>query len=136
MSALANVQATAGIEDDEDYDDMASRPGNTIGQPSIMNGLNRSLIHTTSTISNAPNVPVQHAPAPVLFSDLLASALDAMGHLCNLLSLQCSCCSHRQCFSTDQLVYLMPSSLVLVQSRLRTTEQRSGKTYCTIEQGG
>lgn len=71
MSALANVQATAGIEDDEDYDDMASRPGNTIGQPSIMNGLNRSMIHTTSTISNAPNVPVQHAPAPVLSSDCL-----------------------------------------------------------------
>ena len=53
-----NVQATAGVDDDDDYDDIAGRPGNTIGQPSIMNGLNRQMIHTNSTISNAPNVPV------------------------------------------------------------------------------
>ena len=66
------------MEDDEDYDDMAGRPGNTIGQPSIMNGLNRSLVHTTSTISNAPNVPVLHGSAPVLIPEMLASALDAM----------------------------------------------------------
>ena len=79
VSASANVQATAGMEDDEDYDDMASRPGNTIGQPSIMNGLNRSLIHTTSTISNAPNVPVRHASAPVLIPGMPESTVDAMG---------------------------------------------------------
>ena len=52
------MQATAGVEDDDDYDDIAGRPGNTIGQPSIMNGLNRQMIHTNSTISNTPNVPV------------------------------------------------------------------------------
>ena len=52
------MQATAGMEDDDDYDDLAGRPGNTIGQPSIMNGLNRQMIHTNSTISNTPNVPV------------------------------------------------------------------------------
>ena len=52
------MQATAGVEDDDDYDDIAARPGNTIGQPSIMNGLNRQMVHSTSTISNAPNVPV------------------------------------------------------------------------------
>jgi len=52
------VQATAGVPDDEDYDDLSSRPGNTIGQPGIMRGLNRQMVHTTSTISNAPNVPV------------------------------------------------------------------------------
>ena len=51
-------QATAGMEDDEEFEGMNGRPGNTIGQPSIMNGLNRHMVHTTSTISNAPNVPV------------------------------------------------------------------------------
>ena len=56
--ASRNVQATAGVEDDDDYDDIAGRPGNTIGQPSIMNGLNRQMIHTNSAISNTPNVPV------------------------------------------------------------------------------
>ena len=53
------VQATAGMEDDEEFEGMNGRPGNTIGQPSIMNGLNRHMVHTTSTISNAPNVPVR-----------------------------------------------------------------------------
>ena len=53
-----HFQATAGMEDDEEFEGMTGRPGNTIGQPSIMNGLNRHMVHTTSTISNAPNVPV------------------------------------------------------------------------------
>ena len=57
-------QATAGMEDDEEFEGMNGRPGNTIGQPSIMNGLNRHMVHTTSTISNAPNVPVGPWPQP------------------------------------------------------------------------
>ena len=56
------LQATAGVDDSEDYEDMGGRPGSTIGQPSIMNGLNRQMVHTTSAISNAPNVPVSRLP--------------------------------------------------------------------------
>lgn len=57
-------QATAGMEDHEEFEEQdlaGARPGHTIGQPSIMTGMSRNLLHTNS-IASQPNVPVRAAP--------------------------------------------------------------------------
>ncbi len=51
-------QATAGVPDDEEYDEAESqRIGHTIGQPSVNAGMSRNLMHTNS-IASQPNLPV------------------------------------------------------------------------------
>ena len=51
-------QATAGVPDDEEYDEAESqRIGHTIGQPSVNAGMSRNLMHTNS-IASQPNIPV------------------------------------------------------------------------------
>ena len=69
LRTCAPDQATAGMEDGEEFQaqDLGSgRPGHTIGQPSIMTGMSRNLVHSNSIAptSVAPSSAAPHAIAP------------------------------------------------------------------------
>ena len=84
-ASWAPDQATAGMEDNEEFQaqDLGSgRPGHTIGQPSIMTGMSRNLVHSNSiapssvappgamathSIASQPNVPVRTPSFPFTF---------------------------------------------------------------------
>lgn len=56
-------------EDDEfEEHDMSTmeRPGHTLGQPAMMSGMSRNLLHSNS-ISNAPNMTTRGRSASVRF---------------------------------------------------------------------
>ena len=69
------------MEDSEEFEAQdlgSSRPGHTIGQPSIMTGMSRNLMHSNSvahtsvapnsaapnSIASQPNIPVRTLPNP------------------------------------------------------------------------
>jgi hypothetical protein len=51
-------QVAAGMDEDDEFEEHSvttERPGHTIGQPAMMSGMSRNLLHSNS-ISNAPNL--------------------------------------------------------------------------------
>ena len=80
-------QAAAGMDEDEEFEEhgiMGERPGHTIGQSSVMQGMSRNLLHSNS-ISNTPNLNNRRS----------GSVRRLTQHLRHLLS-ACVACPHRR----------------------------------------
>ncbi|CAL8472137.1 g11679 [Coccomyxa elongata] len=72
QSIMDMMKATAGVPDNEEYDEAESqRIGHTIGHPSVNAGMSRNLMHTNS-IASQPNLPAK-APTAGIANTVIAN---------------------------------------------------------------